>query len=552
MMKFPRLVGAFAATGLALALVPLSASSVSAAQSQSVFAYGDAAFLGSTGTTQLNQLMVGIAATPSGNGYWTVAADGGIFSYGGAAFAGSMGGTRLNASMVGMAATPSGNGYWTVAADGGMFSFGDAQFFGSTGAMHLNQPVVGMAATPDGGGYWLVARDGGIFAFGDAGFFGSTGAMRLNQPVVGMAAMPDGGGYWLVASDGGIFSFGDAQFYGSMGGVPLDQPVVGMASNGHGGYWLVARDGGIFTFGSAPFQGSAAGTLTQAAVGIAGTPSGNGYWLATAGVLRGPSNIPPIFPPGLAGEGQWAASPLNGLYTTFLQPYPGASPTHLAWMSTQSLRFALYAGTDQPTGSWPNEWVVPASLQPSLVAAFNSGFQLNQAQQGWYEGGGTGVPLSNGLASLVIYQDGSATVGKWGRDVGMSPSVYAVRQNLTMLVDNGQIPGSVTNTSAANIQIAWGATLGGITNTWRSALCVDRNGNLIYGAGPGLDPLGLARVMQAAGCFQAMELDINPQWPVFVSYPPSGPDQLMPGFYYPPNHFTQNINERDFIAAFSR
>ena len=64
-----------------------------------------------------------------------------------------------------MAATPSGLGYWLVAADGGIFCFGDAPFLGSTGGIHLNQPVVGMAATPDGDGYWLVAADGGIFTF---------------------------------------------------------------------------------------------------------------------------------------------------------------------------------------------------------------------------------------------------------------------------------------------------------------------------------------------------------------------------------------------------
>ena len=36
--------------------------------------------------------------------------------------------------IVGMAATPSGHGYWLVASDGGIFAFGDAGFLGSTGA----------------------------------------------------------------------------------------------------------------------------------------------------------------------------------------------------------------------------------------------------------------------------------------------------------------------------------------------------------------------------------------------------------------------------------
>jgi len=60
-----------------------------------------------------------------------------------------MGGLHLNAPMVGMAATPDGKGYWTVASDGGIFSFGDAagHFFGSMGGTHLNAPMVGMAET---------------------------------------------------------------------------------------------------------------------------------------------------------------------------------------------------------------------------------------------------------------------------------------------------------------------------------------------------------------------------------------------------------------------
>ena len=85
--------------------------------------------------------------------------------------------------------TPSGAGYWLVAADGGIFSFGDAKFSGSTGAIKLNKPIVAMSPTPTGAGYWLVATDGGIFAFGDAVFLGSMGAVKLNQPVNGMSTV---------------------------------------------------------------------------------------------------------------------------------------------------------------------------------------------------------------------------------------------------------------------------------------------------------------------------------------------------------------------------
>jgi hypothetical protein len=98
---------------------------------------------------------------------------GGIFAYGDAVFLGSMGGQHLNQPIVGIAATPTGQGYWLVAADGGIFAYGDAVFDGSTGAIHLNQPVVGIARYGNDAGYWLVAKDGGIFAFGGAPFLGS-------------------------------------------------------------------------------------------------------------------------------------------------------------------------------------------------------------------------------------------------------------------------------------------------------------------------------------------------------------------------------------------
>jgi hypothetical protein len=105
---------------------------------------------------------------------------------------------HLNAPIVGMAATPNGEGYWLVASDGGIFSFGNAGFHGSMGARHLNAPIVGMAATPNGEGYWLVASDGGIFSFGNAGFHGSMATAHLADPIAAIAVGPGGDGYWML------------------------------------------------------------------------------------------------------------------------------------------------------------------------------------------------------------------------------------------------------------------------------------------------------------------------------------------------------------------
>ena len=230
--------------------------------------------------------VVGMAGTPDGQGFWLVSSDGGVFAFGSAAFYGSTGSLHLNQPMVGMAVTPDGRGYWLVGSDGGVFAFGDASFYGSMGGLPLNAAIVGVASSPDGKGYWLVGSDGGVFAFGDARFAGSTGGMTLNAPVVSIASSGTGG-YWLVASDGGVFSYGGAAFYGSMGGTRLNAPVTAIApSAGGSGYWLAGADGGVFDFGKALFHGSLVNSGQNYPIGsIAVEPDGGGYWLLPESTL---------------------------------------------------------------------------------------------------------------------------------------------------------------------------------------------------------------------------------------------------------------------------
>ncbi|TMM14943.1 MAG: hypothetical protein E6G01_11525 [Actinobacteria bacterium] len=233
-----------------------------------------------------------------------------------------------------------------------------------------------------------------------------------------------------------------------------------------------------------------------------------------------PADAHPLASAPLPGEGHWVPAGRvavwapegrpNGtvpvVYTTTLRPGNGSAPTGLAWINTKLTKTVLYAGTGEPA--------------PQLVAAFNSGFRLGTGSGGWYTAGRAALPLQDGYASLVMHADGSATVGVWGRDVTLTPDVVSVRQNLHPLVDGG---------APANLGSSWGATLGGGSNVWRSAVGVDAGGNLIYAAGPALDPAGLANVLVAAGCVRAMELDINPQWVSFSTYAPvplAAPDQV--------------------------
>ena len=217
-----------------------------------IFAFGSAGFQGAV-RSQSNDI-IGMAATPSGNGYWMADDDGDVFAAGDA----TVFGARASSvdDVAAFTARPQGDGYWLATRTGKIESYGKAPAFpGAT--VKETKRITTVASTASGAGAWMAGLDGGVFTSGDAGFFGSMGGVRLNQPVVGMAPTPSGRGYWLVASDGGIFSFGDAGFFGSTGAIRLNQPVVGMAPTPSGrGYWLVASDGGVFSFGDARFFGS--------------------------------------------------------------------------------------------------------------------------------------------------------------------------------------------------------------------------------------------------------------------------------------------------------
>ncbi|WP_298347067.1 hypothetical protein [Ferrimicrobium sp.] len=306
-----------------------------AAQDGGIFNFGDAAFDGNTYTDGLTGLsgahplaapIVGMAANPTGTGYWLVAKDGGVFNFGGAKFSGSTytygitglsGAHALAAPIVGMAANPTGAGYWLVAADGGVFDFGGAPFKGSTytygitglsGAHPLSAPIVAIIPTPDGGGYWLVAADGGVFDFGNAKFFGSTytqgytglnGNHPISGRIVGGAAAPNGTGYWLVSSTGTVYNFGSAPnegdtmtkgYTGLSGNHPLPAPVVSIAADPAGtGYWLAGSDGAVYNFGSAPNEGDVPSLPTPG-----NTSSGSGGGQATTTTQAPNANTPNV------------------------------------------------------------------------------------------------------------------------------------------------------------------------------------------------------------------------------------------------------------------
>ncbi|HLX89708.1 MAG TPA: phosphodiester glycosidase family protein, partial [Acidimicrobiales bacterium] len=291
---------------------------------------------------------------------------------------------------------------------------------------------------------------------------------------------------------------------------------------GHGGNWIVDKVENVWYSHHAPPVG---GKPPKGAIPSQTTATTTPHVVSVAH-LTPPDPVPPIASPAVPGEGQWHAAGrlvhgLPAVYETYMRPdtVHTSVVVGVAWMDTKLLSARLYSGSTIP-GSGPWQYTAPVSSDAagSLVAAFNSGFLMKNANGGYFSEGRTVAPLREGAASLVITRDGTATVAQWGRDATMAPSVVAVRQNLDLLVDNGHpVPGLAENDTAK-----WGYTLGNKVYVWRSGLGVTADGALVYVGGPGLNITDLADVLARAGAVRAMELDINTDWVNLATFDPTG------------------------------
>lgn len=205
--------------------------------------------------------------------------------------------------------------------------------------------------------------------------------------------------------------------------------------------------------------------------------------------------------------------------TTLLYPDPRDRRAFVgaAWLSPRGLALRLVPGTEQPGGTWSTDGAVPASAVPTLAAVFNAGFKYKDITGGFEAEGRVAVPLVDGMASLVIRSDGTATVGAWGTSLSSAPDVVAVRQNLDLIVAHSRrANGLLTNHDGS-----WSTEHHQVQRTPRSGIGQLRDGSLVYLAGPDLDIGQLADAFVAVGAVNAMQLDIHPNQTVFHIFDPS-------------------------------
>lgn len=278
----------------------------------------------------------------------------------------------------------------------------------------------------------------------------------------------------------------------------------------------------------------------------------------TQGRLQDP--LATIVTPALPNEGKFKALlTLHGapiVQVAYLRP-DALHTSYLSavvWMSGKHTRLVQHPGQSDPgrLPLWSTKTSLANSSASGLLAAFNGGFKIKDARGGYFENGHTVGTLRPGAASLVVYRDGRTAIGAWGTDVSMTSDVVSVRQNLQLLISNGQLAKNLDVAVRAN----WGTTVGASTDVWRSGIGITANGDLVYVAGDALSARALATLLLHAGAVRAMQLDINKSWISYMWYTPISTSTLLTphkilNFQRPANRYFYNTS-RDFFAVYYR
>jgi Phosphodiester glycosidase len=270
-----------------------------------------------------------------------------------------------------------------------------------------------------------------------------------------------------------------------------------------------------------------------------------------------PPRITPILHPALPGEGVWHATFSGGgarppVLITSYRPSPDypALVAGVAWIDHTRTSVMLYPGISEPAVTLPNRGPeeVPMSTRGKLVATFNGGFKVQDSGGGFAYHGHTYAPMTDGLATIVGYQNGKVDIVAWTGGPNVGSDVVFARQDLPLIVNHGHPNPNLSDGPE------WGATLGNAILVWRSGIGIDRRGNLIYAAAADQTVGSLAQLLIHAGAVRAMELDINSYWPSFITYRFPGarqPSNLLPDMVRSPFRYL-TPDDRDFFAVYVR
>jgi hypothetical protein len=170
-----------------------------------------------------------------------------------------------------------------------------------------------------------------------------------------------------------------------------------------------------------------------------------------------------------------------------------------------------------------------------------------------FVGGVELVPLRAGLCTIAGSESGALQIASWRRSDVLEPGAW-YRQTPPCMLERGVLHPGLANPESRK----WGATLEGETVIRRSALALDRSGEIAYvGVSNATTARALALGMQSAGAWTVAQLDVNWSYPRFLLFPRDGSgvrhaQTLFKGFLFQPEEMLREPSPRDFFYVTRR
>jgi hypothetical protein len=241
-------------------------------------------------------------------------------------------------------------------------------------------------------------------------------------------------------------------------------------------------------------------------------------------------NIRPLYTsPRMPGEGVWesAGSPRDSqgrpmIYKTFYRPsvdFPNAV-VYMMVVDMSKAFMQYYVGTQEP-GATKAVSEVESEMRSRIMAFTNAMWmQRHSNGAGAMFRGKVVYPMADGMATLIVYKDGSTDIQEWGPDIP-AHLVRDARQLRHLLVKNGMVVQNVLRRGRLeDSEIGLGFLLGGGGKDqdgrqhWfvahRSAFGIRQDGNLVFAIGHHIGTKDLAKALVLAGCERGMHADANP------------------------------------------
>jgi hypothetical protein len=266
------------------------------------------------------------------------------------------------------------------------------------------------------------------------------------------------------------------------------------------------------------------------------------------------TDIPPLYSePKLAGEGIWQGTGMPAgdkdpplIYRTLYRP-SAKFPNSIVYMLLFNLKrvsVRLYAGSNEP-GASECDSKVERFEQPFLLAITNALWQSRHTIRGGLICRGKVLKkMVNGIATLILFKDGSVDIREWNDRIPVS-LVRDARQLKHLIVKDGKVVTSIRRGGKdVDAEIGLGFLLNEdnpilrpqsknpqekkrILNInrgplWfiamRSAFGIREDGNLVYALGHHISTRDLAKALALAGCVRAIHGDANPGSCVGILY----------------------------------